>query len=38
LTAATAAFNAAVNALPANAPVPPALVAIRQALAAAAQR
>jgi hypothetical protein len=38
LTAATAAFNAAVNALPANAPVPPGLVAIRQALAAAAQR
>ncbi len=38
LTAATTAFNNAVAALPANAPVPPALLAIRQALAAAARR
>lgn len=37
LSTAVAAFNAAVNALPAGAAVPPALLAVRQALAAASR-
>jgi len=37
LTTAVQAFNAAVNALPAGAPIPPALLAIRSALAQASR-